>query len=70
MIDVMFGPVRFDFRVVITNIQHHLVVLKTMFVCVLGPPPPGGPGGGSGLSVSEIEGFGPIPARTRGVLYF
>jgi hypothetical protein len=31
--------------------RNHPAVLKMIFNFVLGPPPPGGPGGGSGLSV-------------------
>jgi hypothetical protein len=30
-----------------------LAVLETIFDFVLGPPPPGGPGGGSGLTFSR-----------------
>ncbi len=45
--------------------------LKTFRIFILAPPPPGGSGGGSGLSFSQgIRGFGPIPARIQGVIFF
>ncbi len=43
------------------NLEAHiyLAALKTIFNFILGPPVPGGPGGGSGLSFSiGVRGFG------------
>ncbi len=48
-----------------------LVVLNTIFNCVLGPPPLGGPGGGSGVPffLGDVV-IGPIPAQIRGLYLF
>ncbi len=48
-----------------------LAVLETIFDFVLGPPPRGVPGEGPDRHFhQETRGFGPIPARIRGVIYF
>ena len=45
----------------------YLAVLKKIFNLFLGPPPPGGPGGGSGLSVSQgNQRFGADISYSRG----
>ncbi len=43
-----------------------LAMLERFLIFNLAPPPPGGPGGGSGLPFPKgIRGLGPIPARIR-----
>ncbi len=46
-------------------------VFKDAFYFILVSHPPGGPGEGPDCHLLEgIEGFGPIPARIRWVMYF
>ncbi len=50
--------------------NHTPVVFRIAFYVFLGPHPPGGPGEGPDCHVPQkIDGFGPVPARIRGVLY-
>ncbi len=51
--------------------EHRPAVFQAALCFLLGPPPPGGSGESPDCYVpQEFEGFGPVPARIRGVIYF